>query len=179
MLGVTEPVLGTESCLCQRTPQRRGQCMLSVLLPLLPGRRRPLLRYHSNSDEVVAGASSHHLPNTLQDVQQELCIPDPISFLVWLHPASLVKEQIVWAILGTREVREISALGGSCGTGGWTACTPRGGAGLGQEKVTIQPCSVSTDPAGLSFLLLKMLLIVWYYDIMGFAVRKGRNFLLC
>lgn len=56
MLCVTEPVLGAGSCLCQRTPQRRGQCMLSVLLPLLPGRRRPLLRYHSNSDEVAAGA---------------------------------------------------------------------------------------------------------------------------
>lgn len=42
--------------------------------------------------------SSHRLLNTLRDAQKELCIPDPISFLVWLQPANLVKEQIVRAI---------------------------------------------------------------------------------
>jgi len=66
----------------------------------LPSHRGPLLRYCGNSDKLAARPIIAQPPRdparcSRRDVQKELCIPDPISFLRWLYLARLEKGTVV------------------------------------------------------------------------------------
>lgn len=114
----------------------------------LPSHRGPLLCYHGNSDELAARPIITQPPwdpvrCSGKDVQKEICIPDPISCLLWLYLASPEKEKTVRALqrescveAGHDEWWGGSNLDTCPGRGGWTTSTCRGGVDLCEKKVT-------------------------------------------